>query len=293
MKPQVGLVTVLFNSAGVLPDFFESLKNQRFKDFWLFIIDNSLDDVSFLKAQELISATGMQNVSLIKNEQNVGVAKANNQGIELSLSMGCEYVLLLNNDIEFKDVDLLGNMLTVAKNRSEKIIIPKIYFHDSGLIWCAGGVIHKWRGIAQHRGEGEADTGQYDKAEYTEYSPTCFMLIHASVFEKIGMMDERYFVYFDDTDFIQRCNQKKVHIYYWPEGKVWHKVSSSTGGDLTPFSVYYGSRNRIYFTKKNFPAHVAFVALSYFLLTRLLKYKLFAPKLRAKLMSGISDGFKM
>lgn len=293
MKPQVGLVTVLFNSADVLPDFFESLKNQKFRDYWLFIIDNSLDDVSFLKSQELIAATGMQNVTLIKNEKNVGVAKANNQGIEMSLKMGCDYVLLLNNDIEFKDADLLGNMLALAESRSEKIIVPKIYFHDSGLIWCAGGAIHKWRGSTQHRGEGEVDAGQYDKAEYTDYAPTCFMLVHASVFAKIGVMDERYFVYYDDADFVLRCNQQNVRTYYWPSGKVWHKVSSSTGGDMTPFSVYYGSRNRVYFTKKNFPAHVALVSLSFFILTRLLKVKLFPPKLRSKLISGISDGFKM
>lgn len=293
MKPQVGLVTVLFNSADVLPDFFESLKNQKFTDYWLFIIDNSLDNISFLKSQELIAGTGMKNVTLIKNEQNVGVAKANNQGIELSLNIGCDYVLLLNNDIEFKDGDLLGNMVTLAESRSEKIIVPKIYFHDSGLIWCAGGTIHKWRGSTQHRGEGDADAGQYDRAEYTDYAPTCFMLVHASVFEKIGMMDERYFVYYDDADFVLRCNQKNVRTYYWPGGKVWHKVSSSTGGDMTPFSIYYGSRNRVYFTKKNFPAHVALVSLSFFLLTRFLKFKLFEAKLRSKLISGISDGFKM
>lgn len=293
MKPQVGLVTVLFNSTDVLPDFFESLKNQKFRDYWLFIIDNSLDNISFLKSQELIAATGMQNVTLIKNSQNVGVATANNQGIELTLKMGCDYVLLLNNDIEFKDVNLLGNMVTLAESRSEKIIVPKIYFHDSGLIWCAGGTIHKWRGSTQHRGEGEADIGLYDRAEYTNYAPTCFMLIHASVFEQIGIMDERYFVYYDDTDFVLRCSQQDIHVYYWPDGQVWHKVSSSTGGDMTPFSVYFGSRNRVYFTKKNFPPHVIVVSLTFFILTRFLKFKLFQSKLRKKLISGIVDGFKM
>ncbi|MDN2679837.1 glycosyltransferase family 2 protein [Janthinobacterium sp. SUN033] len=293
MTPQVGLVTVLFNSADVLPGFFESLTRQKFLDYWLFIIDNSLDDLSFLKSQELIKKTGMQNVTLIKNDQNVGVAKANNQGIALSLKMQCEHVLLLNNDIEFKDADLLSRMLALAKKRDEKIVVPKIYFHDSGLIWCAGGEIKKWRGSTIHRGEGDADIGQYDMAEYTAYAPTCFMLIHASVFEKVGIMDERYFVYYDDTDFVLRCNQNNIHVYYWPEGQVWHKVSSSTGGDMTPFSVYFGSRNRIYFIKKNYPAFVALVALTFFILTRFLKFKLYRLDLRKKLISGIFDGFKM
>ena len=126
MTVKTGLVTVLFNSASVLPGVFESLSKQKMQDYWLFIIDNSLDDRSYAKAQELIKQYDFKNVTLIHNTSNVGVAAANNQGINLSLEMGCEYVLLLNNDIEFNNPDLLGEMLTLADVRQERMIVPKI-----------------------------------------------------------------------------------------------------------------------------------------------------------------------
>ena len=290
---KIGLVTVLFNSADVLPGFFESLSIQKFHNYNLFIIDNSLDDISMKVARDLTEQYQMANVTLIKNKENVGVAAANNQGIQLSLELGCDYVLLLNNDIEFKDENLLGNMLELADSRQERLLVPKIYFHDSGKIWYAGGQIRTLTGTTTHRGEGEVDNGQFDQNIHTNYAPTCFMLIHKSVFAKIGVMDEKYFVYHDDTDFIWRANVAGFKIYYWATGQVWHKVSSSTGGALSAFSVYYCERNRIYFIRKNFSMFFKIVALSFYFMTRPLKLKLLSGKLRPHLISGISDGFKM
>lgn len=293
MTAKVGLVTVLFNSAPVLPGFFESLSKQDFSDYWLYIIDNSIDELSFAAAEEVIAKYGIKNVTLIRNASNVGVATGNNQGIKLSREMGCEYVLLLNNDIEFKDTGLLTKMLALADQRQEKLIVPKIYFFDSGKIWCAGGKINRWTGTTLHTGEGEVDNGQFDTAGYTNYAPTCFMLIHRSVFDKIGVMDEKYFVYHDDTDFVWRANLAEFEIYYWPEGKVWHKVSSSTGGATSPFSVYYGERNRLYFIRKNFSRKNKIIAYLYYFLTRPLKWRFFSKKLRGRFLTGIRDGLKM
>ena len=235
----------------------------------------------------------MKNVTLIKNTDNVGVAKGNNQGIELSLKNNCDYVLLLNNDIEFDDPGLISKMLSIARNRNEKLIVPKIYFFDSGNIWCAGGDVSNWTGTTTHRGEGEPDRGQYDTDGRVNYAPTCFMLIHKSVFEKIGMMDEKYFVYYDDTDFVWRANRSGFGIYYWAEGEVKHKVSSSTGGSASAFTTYYAQRNRLYFIRKNFGFSMKIISLCYYFITRLLVWKLFSKKLRKPFFSAVKDGLKM
>jgi GT2 family glycosyltransferase len=293
MTEKIGLVTVLFNSADVLPGFFESLSRQDFDNYYLYIIDNSLDDLSYKSSEALIEQYGMKNVMLIKNAENVGVAKGNNQGIELALENACEYVLLLNNDIEFDDPALLSKMLEVAKSRNEKLVVPKIYFFDSGNIWCAGGAINHWTGTTTHRGEGEADTAQYNTDGRTNYAPTCFMLIHQSVFKKIGMMDEKYFVYYDDTDFVWRANHGGFGIYYWAAGEVKHKVSSSTGGSASTFTTYYAQRNRLYFIRKNFKFSMKVISLTYYFLTRLLKWQLFSKKLRKPFFSAVADGLKM
>jgi GT2 family glycosyltransferase len=293
MKARVGLVTVLFNSEDVLPGFFESLSAQKFSDYWLFILDNSLNDASYKKSLDLIEQYGLQNVTLIKNQKNVGVAAANNQGINLSLQMGCDYVLLLNNDIEFHDVNLFGDLVQLADDSNEKLIVPKIYFHDSRKIWCAGGSFSNLKGTVVHRGEGEIDSGQYDKDGYIGYAPTCFMLIHKQVFDAIGIMDEKYFVYSDDADFIWRANKFGFRTYYWAKGLVLHKVSSSTGGGLSPFSTYYCERNRIYFIRKNFSPFMKFFALAFYIITRPLKWRFFSKRLRPSFISGVVDGFKL
>jgi len=293
MTAKVGLVTVLFNSAPVLPGFFESLHKQNFQNYWLFIIDNSLDDQSYIAAEKCIAQYGFKNITLIRNPENVGVASGNNQGIQLSLEMGCDYVLLLNNDIEFKDELLLEKMVALAEKGEEKLIVPKIYFFNSGKIWCAGGKINAWTGITRHNGEGQVDRGQFDLAGYTNYAPTCFMLIHRVVFETVGMMDGKYFVYHDDTDFVWRSNLANFKIFYWPKGEIWHKVSSSTGGATSPFTVYYGERNRLYFIGKNLPKINKVVAYFYYFLTRPLKWRFFSKKLRKPFITGVCDGLRL
>lgn len=293
MTPKFGLVTVLFNSETVLPGFFESLAAQDFKDFWLFILDNSLNELSYNASLALIEKHGVKNVTLIKNAENVGVAKGNNQGTELALEMGCEYVVLLNNDIEFDNPRLFSELYSMALATNEKMVIPKMTFFDSGKIWCAGGAINPWTGTTTHRGEGMDDGQEFSVGMPVNYAPTCFMLIHRSVFEKIGLMDEKYFVYHDDTDFVWRANHAGFRIFYWPGGWIKHKVSSSTGGALSQFATYYCERNRIYFIRKNYTDVQKMVALGYYLLTRPLKYRFFSKKLRKHFFSGVRDGFKM
>jgi GT2 family glycosyltransferase len=77
------------------------------------------------------------------------------------------------------------------------------------------------------------------------------MLIKTSVFSLIGMMDEKYFVYHDDSDFCYRLLKQNIEILYFPKTVLIHKVSSLTGGSKTNFSIYYMSRNAMYFAKKN------------------------------------------
>jgi len=290
MSRKLGLVTVLFNSSGVLPGFFESLYKQTDCEYVLYIIDNSLDDLSYTTAVELINLYDLKNVKLIKNEDNVGVAAGNNQGIFLALEDGCDYVLLLNNDIEFENEFLFSKMLSLAEERKEKIIVPKIYFFDSRKIWYAGGKLNKWIMTTPHLGEGDTDNGQFDIAKYTEYAPTCFMLIHNSVFNSVGMMDERYFVYYDDTDFVIRAANNGIRIWYWPDEIVLHKVSSSTGGAQSTFAVFYSNRNRLYFIKKNLS--FVYKVSSFVFIAAVSSFKLCTYKrsLRKALIEGIKAG---
>lgn len=293
MSKKVGLVTVLFNCPEVLPDFFFCLSKQTYSDYNLYIIDNSTNDDSFVLSKNLIEKYQLCNVEIIKNTKNVGVAAANNQGIHLALNAGCEYVLLLNNDIEFHDEQLLEGLLSYADNNKERIIVPKMRYFDNKRIWCAGGCINLLKGTTTHYGDQEVDNPKYNNIEYTEYAPTCFMLIHADVFSAVGFMDEDYFVYYDDTDFVYRFKHRGFKILYNPNFCIDHKVSSSTGGDLSPFSMYYSSRNRVYFVLKNFGLKNSIIPIAFMIVTRPLKSYFYNSELRSKLISGMIAGFRL
>jgi GT2 family glycosyltransferase len=289
----LALVTVLYNSDNVLEDFIKCLSTQTYKDYKLYLIDNS---PTFERTKILISILkkyGIKKYTHIINDENVGVAKGNNQGIELSQIEGCSYTLLLNNDIEFYQENLLEGILNYAILNSEKLLVPKNLYFDSKKISMAGGKLNPYTCVISNFGEGEDDCGQYNSIKHCNYAPTCFMLIKNSIFKEVGIMDEKYFVYYDDTDFVYRAFLNGFLVCYLPEYEILHKISNSTGGSDSLFSIYYYHRNRIYFIKK-FTHDFKYVSsLFYFFITRSKLLFLYNTKQRSALKKAIFDGFRM
>ena len=290
---KIGLVTVLFNSESVLEGFIKSLSIQTFLDYHLYLIDNTPGPETDRLIVRLFKQYPNVDYTHIKNDSNVGIAKGNDQGIELSLKHGCEYTLLLNNDIEFYQKDLLKEIYTCATEKGEDLIIPKIFYFGTNKIWMAGGTLQKYSGKTTHVGDHAENNGEFDQPAYFEYAPTCFMLIKNSVFKKIGIMDESYFVYYDDTDFIYRAIKAGYKIWYMPTLEVMHKVSTSTGGAESLFTIYYTNRNRIYFLRKNFKGLTKLIPLTFTLVTRLGKSLVYNKKQSISMWKAILAGFKM
>lgn len=293
MSEIIGIVTVLYNSNEVLPDFFSSLASQTNINYKLYVIDNSPNNSGSVLSKELAASHNIKS-EIIFNNENVGVARGNNQGIKLAQKDNCKYIVLSNNDIEFKDANLISSMVELSKKRSNSAVVPKIYYHSApDKIWFAGGDFSLYKATTPHYGDGEFDHGQYDQENFINYAPTCFMLLPIEVFDEIGYMDERYFVYYDDSDFVWRMKQKKLKLYYWPKGRVWHKVSTSTGGGDSEFSLFYNFRNRIFFINKNYHLHLKIIAYSYILSTLPIKYFKFNKKQYKAIISGLKDGLKI
>ncbi|MGM0506587.1 MAG: glycosyltransferase family 2 protein [Bacteroidota bacterium] len=249
-EPSIALVTVLFNGKENLTDFFESVARQTVPKLHLYLIDNSpTPDV--LEQALIFSEQLSFPVTSHRNEENLGAAAGNNQGIQRAIQDGHDYILLLNNDLYFPE-ETFQRLLNHAKQRGESILSPKIYNATTGQIWFAGGRMLHQRGINSHRGATHEDRGQFDRVEYVEYAPTTFMLLKADVFRGVGLLDEAYFAYFEDTDFVMRANRMGYRICYCPDATVYHKVSSTTGGKQSNFSLYYLNRNRVYFIRKQY-----------------------------------------
>lgn len=260
---RVGVVTITYNSAVVLPQFLKSMLEQTFRDFTLYVVDNASKDGSV----ELVSGYTDPRIRIIPNEQNLGVAQGNNQGIRAALADGCSAVLLLNNDTEFPN-NLLARLYSgLAENKADMTTPKMLYFNPSNLIWCAGGWLDAKRLYgAFHYGMGQQDTGQFDQPRRVTYTPTCCLMIARSVFEKVGLMDDRYFVYGDDVDFLYRCFKLELSIWYDPQAIIYHKVSALTGGDDSVFSIRYMTRNRTYFLRKHLPIWTVILWVLHFML---------------------------
>lgn len=289
--PRILLVTVLYNSDEVIEEFLWSVGNQKGSNYHLYMVDNSPKPLSADYVAHLCSIYGVKKFTLVSNRVNNGIAGGNNQGVRFGIEQGFDYILLLNNDIVFRDENLFASMETCV-SLEKPLLVPKILFHGTNKIWTAGGGFLEKRGLTYHYGEGrEENLAEFNEPKMVDYAPTCFMLVRTELFKKFGEFDEDYFVYFDDSDWIFRLKKNGISIWYEPSWLVEHKVSFNTGGNSSPFTQYYINRNRILFISKNLNGLNKVLAYAYTLLTRI-------PKLvfngnRRAILRGVVAGVKM
>ncbi len=103
------------------------------------------------------------------------------------------------------------------------------------MIWYAGGFVNFFTGNIYHRGLREWDDGKYDVAYEVDYATGCCMLIKRELFEGIGLLDEKYYIYSEDVDFSSRAHAAGYKVVFEPRSLIWHKVSAATGGGLSFF----------------------------------------------------------
>ncbi len=200
-------------------------------------------------------------LKIIAEEKNLGFTGGHNTGINYALSKNADYVLVLNNDVVV-DPNLIMELLKVLdKNEKYAIASPKIYFapgfefhkdrykeEDKGrVLWYAGGIMDFRNVIARHRGVDEVDKGQYQKREETDFATGACFLIKREILKKVGLFDDKYFLYYEDSDLSQRIKRKGYSIVYAPDAVVWHRNAASAGGSGSPLQDYYISRNRLLF----------------------------------------------
>jgi GT2 family glycosyltransferase len=246
---KIGAVTVTYNSGAVVDGFVRSMLPQTHQDFLLYVVDNLSSDDTLQR----LTRYPDPRIRLIANPQNRGFADATNQGIRAALADGCDSVLLINNDTEFGP-DLLERLAQGLERYACHMAAPKILYHDrQTIIWSAGGGFDRSRGYAGvHYGLDQHDSGQFDTPQAVEHAPACCLLVRKDVFDTIGLMDDRYFTYVEDTDFSYRAMRAGLTLMYLPSAILLHKAHSLTGGRLSPFSVRYITRNRTYFMLKHF-----------------------------------------
>ena len=271
MKNNVGLVTVTYNSEGDMDEFLKSCSNQIHKDFKLYIIDNNSSDSTLDLIKKNNEIYNLK-INIQEVNENKGISYGNNLGIKKAISDGCDWIVLINNDTAFEP-----NLISSLINTEYSINVPLItYYDEPKKIWFYKGFFNKFRGFTgthfmKNKFVSEINTKEI---EFTEYSPTCCMAIKKEIFKKVGLMDEDFFVYFDDTDFTYRILSHKIKIKINKDVILKHKVGSSSGGVLSDFTIEATSKNRVIFMRKHLGTFYIFVNLPIFAIFYLIRFLL-------------------
>lgn len=288
--PLVGIVLVNYNGRAYLPACLDSLAKIHYPTVKVVLVDNDSTDGS----PEWVTQH-YPNICLIRLGENRGITGGNQAGILWCVQEGCDYVLLLNNDTEV-DPLFLTHLLEAAEPNT--ILVPQIRYHDNPQrINNHFGEFDYWRGVHKDLFFNKSCETIGPNAVYGHMTSTCATLFPGTLLERIGPYDDAYFIYYDDTDIVTRAARLGARVKLVPQAVVYHKESSTSGGTMSPLTVYYCTRNRLYFMRKHQknPIALAFFFV-YFFVTRLPWMLLRACKGQWKqiraMKNGVSDFLK-
>ena len=234
---------------------------------------------------------------LIKSNKNGGFSYGNNIAIKYALKKNdFDSVILLNNDTVIGK-DTISEIVKARMNFAENAIYGGriFYYNDQDLIWYDGGHFNEWIGRATHinmkKKLHEIKNNDINTVNFITF---CYVLIPKFILNKVGLLDESYFMYVEDLDYSYKVWKSGYKLYHIPTSKVWHKVGASSGKDeVSEFSAYWMMRNNIRIRKKIKNKIKFFTSFLFFYLSRiytLSKWAILRPKIVKSLLVGIKDG---
>ncbi|KKR82563.1 MAG: Glycosyl transferase family 2 [Candidatus Daviesbacteria bacterium GW2011_GWA1_41_61] len=228
----------------------DSVKKSDYENLEIIVVDNNSGDGL---AEEIKKVVG---VIFIQNKDNLGYSGGNNVGIKKALEDEAEYVFILNMDTVIDKKAITQLVIAIEENQAG-VLGPKILFFDKKTIWYAGGTLDLNNVLGGHRGVDEEDHGQYEKIEETDNVTGGAMFVKSDIFVKIGLFDERYFLYYEDSDFCFRAKRAGFKLMYVPTAVIYHENAKSTGLG-SPRQDYFITRNRMLFASKFLPFRTRF-----------------------------------
>jgi len=251
---EISIITVNYNG---LKDTCTLIDSITFNDnMEMIVVDNgSIEDEAALISQHY------PQVKTIRTDKNLGFAGGNNLGIKAAKG---KYLFLINNDTIFKDFNILPLIERLEPSPTIGMVCPKIRFAwGNNPIQFAGYTpLSKITVRNQAIGYGKEDKGQYDIPHPTPYAHGAAMLINRKAIEKIGLMPECYFLYYEELDWSMMFTQAGYEIWYEPTCTIYHKESQSTGQD-SPLRTYYTTRNRLLLVKRNWHGLTKYLSYIY------------------------------
>lgn len=243
--PSVHIVMLNWNGLADTLECLASLDEQNYPALKIHVVDNgsAKDEATTIERE-------FPHVNVLRQKTNLGFCEGNNVGIRRALEEGADYVLILNNDT-IVPPDLISKLIDEsAPLETIGAVSPVILHHPQReTVWFAGAV---WDGLTagfRHVLAGRPRTELKEREPYeSAYACGCCLLVHASVLRRIGLMDARYFAYYDEADWCSRMKEAGLACYVIPRAVLYHKVSGSTPSLV---STYLMARNRLLWMKEH------------------------------------------
>ena len=253
-EPKIAIIIINWNTFQLTFNCLKSLEACSYNNISFFLVDNGSIDGSGDKI-----ALEFPEVNYIKNEKNEGFTGANNLALKAILEQDFDYVLLLNNDTEVKPNFL--SLLEAKMNSDNKLAATQpliLNFKNKDTIWNAGGSFNTFFGLTKTRLKGMIFNPQLNIETSTQWITGCCILVKTSVVKQVGLLDNRFFAYFEDVDWSIRMTNLGYKLAVVPESIIYHHTSGSTKknnasneGNLSPYAHFLNVRNHIYLIKKH------------------------------------------
>lgn len=292
MDNKIYIIILNYNSANDTIECIKSIKENELElKYKIIVIDNKSNDNSV----EILKKC--KNIELIEAKDNGGFANGNNIGIKYAIEKGAEYILLLNNDTVIAKNAINILIKKMQEDNSLGIVGSRImYYNNRNVINYCGGDINWLKATTIHKGYKSIFRDRNNEFEYTNFVTGCCMLIKKEVFDKVEYLPEEYFMYYEDADFcVQVCNAG-YKLGVCTNSVIYHKISASSGGEESAFSIKWGTRNRIIFMNKYKKYTKSILTIIFFYITRM--YKIFIYKIQGQyekseaIKKGIKEGRK-
>jgi GT2 family glycosyltransferase len=220
-------------------DCLASLVQSSYANYKIMVLDNASTDGSAAAIQR-----AYPQVEVVALAENKGYAGNNNVGIAAALAQGADWVLVLNEDT-ILDPDCLSQLTAVGESAADiGIVGPLVYhFNEPTIIQSAGGAMDG-KLAAWHTAENEPDQGQFSTVRPVEWIHGCAIMIRRDVIAQLGMFDERFFYYWEETEICLRARRGGWRILFVPAAKLWHK-GVQRDYNPSPNVTYYNTRNRL------------------------------------------------
>lgn len=245
MQPAVSIIVLNYNGREDTLACLRSLEHLTYPNVNVIVVDNASSDGS----EDAIRST-FPRMTFIQTGSNLGFTGGNNVGLRYALEQGADYVMLLNNDTIVAP-DFVNLLVKVGESDpSIGVIGPMIYYFDNPeQIWSAGGEIDWRRGLTNNIGVNELDQSQFGlNPRQVDFVTGCALLAKRAVWEKVGLLDDQFFMYYEETEWCVRANRAGFKIYMAPMAMVWHKISIEARA-ASPRTYYYMTRNRLLFLR--------------------------------------------